>query len=512
MNEPPMVEGMRPTPRSHRRAVLRRGVAWNAFSEVAQFLFNFAAMLVLVRVIPPVEYGKATAATSVLVLLTSFSAAGLLAHTLQLHEGEHPDWTLHWHAALVLQGSLFVAANVIAALFWLIPAYRPAAPLLHIGSIGCVLNLPHLFAYQLLQRELDFRRSRLGIVMSSLANTGTAVVLGLAGCGAYAIVIGAQVAGLLPLPIYLLVIRRWRPDGPWFRWPDWRRHRASMRFGGTQMAMSLLFSARGALEAAVLPGTLGFGAIGLLGRAQAIHTQTAGRAGGVLRDAVYPLLPRSADDPPAFARHTTLFLLVALLAAVSGAAFVGLQGAQLSRVLYGEKWRAADPLIWPAAVAGLGVGLYQVAGMIVQASSRLRPLFALNVVQAALVAPLVLLTLAGVSIRQYAWLVAGAEVTAAVVALAVAARHLAPQWIASTLVPPFVATGLATAVIVLVRPLLAHQPPWVVLAVTSPLYAALIVVVLRLQAPMVLQAVLGRVRPGTRALRWLGLERRRDGT
>ena len=114
MNEPRMVEGMRPTPRSHRRAVLRRGVAWNAFSEVAQFLFNFAAMLVLVRVIPPVEYGKATAATSVLVLLTSFSAAGLLAHTLQLHEGEHPDWTLHWHAAFVLQGSLFVAANVIA--------------------------------------------------------------------------------------------------------------------------------------------------------------------------------------------------------------------------------------------------------------------------------------------------------------------------------------------------------------------------------------------------------------
>ncbi|MBI2795318.1 MAG: oligosaccharide flippase family protein [Gemmatimonadetes bacterium] len=505
MTATPPAAGVRPTPRSHRRTVLTHGAAWNAIAEVAQFCFNFAAMLVLVRIIAPAEYGKAAAVSSVLLLLNAFSASSVLAHTVQLREGEHPDWTLHWHAAFVLQGGLFAAANLVAGVCWLLPAYRPVAPLLHIGSIGCLLNLPHLFAYALLQRELDFARSRLGVILSSLLSTLTTVALGLAGWGAYAIVIGTHVSGLLPLPIYLLAMRRWRPDGPWFRWPHWRRHGAPLRFGGQQMAMSLLFSARGALEAAVLPGTLGFAALGLLGRAQSLHAQTAGRVGAVLRDTVYPLLPRSAGDAPTFARHATLFLLVAVLAGVAGAAFVGLEGPQLSRLLFGEKWREADPLIWPAVVAALAVGLFQVATLLLQSARRMRPLFALTVLEAAICAPLVLTTVLGLSLRRYAWVVAGAEAFTALVALRVASRHLAPRWLETTLLPPFVAVGLAAGATALLRQALVGQPPWVVLALTAPVYASLVVAALRALYPAILVAVLTRLRGGVAVLRLLRL-------
>ena len=115
-----------------------------------------------------------------------------------------------------------------------------------------------------------------------------------AGYGAMAIVAGSQVAALLPFSLYLLVVRRWRPATGWLRWPDWRAHAAAMRFWGQALTSGLLYSARGALEAAVLPGALGFASLGLLGRAQALHANTSGRVGNVLRDAVYPVLPRSA--------------------------------------------------------------------------------------------------------------------------------------------------------------------------------------------------------------------------
>jgi O-antigen/teichoic acid export membrane protein len=494
-----------PTPRSTRAAVLSRGVAWNAFSEVAQIVLNFAAMLLLVRIIPPAEYGKATAATSVLVLLTAFSAAGLLSHVLQLREGEQPDWTLHWHAALVIQGSLFVMANAIAGVYWLLPAYRPAAPLLHIGSIGCLLNLPHLFAYQLLQRELDFARSRLGIVLSSLASTITTVVLGLSGFGAYALVVGAQVAGLLPLPIYLLVIRRWRPDGPWFRWPEWRRHADSLRFGGQQMSLAFLSTARGSLEAAVLPGTLGFGAIGLLGRAVGLQAQTAGRAGNILRDTVYPLLPRAAGDPPTFARHTTLFAQATLLAALPAAVAVGLMGPQLSRVLYGAKWIAADPLIWPAALAGLGLATFQGGMLVVQAASRLRATLMLAVAEAALAAPIVLLTLRGASLERYATLVAAAELVAGAFALLTAARHLGRGWAWSVLAPGGVAAAAGAAAVLALRTPLGDMRAGVQLAVMLPSFLLAAVIGLRAGFPSVLRATFGRVRGGPALLGLLGL-------
>ncbi|MBI3790168.1 MAG: oligosaccharide flippase family protein [Gemmatimonadetes bacterium] len=497
--------GMRPTPRTHRRTVLTHGVAWNAVSEVAQVAFNFAAMLVLVRIIPPAEYGKATAATSVLVLLTSFSAAGLLGHVLQLHEGEDPDWTLHWHAAAVLQGGLFLAANVIAGVYWFLPAYRPAAPLLHVGSLGCLLNLPHLFAYQLLQRELDFRRSRLGIILSSLANTVATVALGVSGFGAYAIVIGAQVVGLLPLPVYLLVIRRWRPHGPWFAWPEWRRHAPSLRFGGQQMVMAFLATARGTVEAAVLPGTVGFAAIGLLGRANGLHGQTVGRLSNILRDTVYPLLPRSAGDPPTFARHTTLFVQATLLAAIPGAIALGLLGPELSRVLYGRKWIAADPLIWPVALAGLGLGAFGVGMLVVQAASRLRATIVLALIEAVLVAPLALVTISRTPLTSYAWLVAGGELVAGVLAIGVASRHLRASWAWDVFAPGLAAAAGGAAAVLALKGTLVARPAGVQLAVGAPAFLLAALGTLRVGFPGVLRNIVGRLKGGPVLLRWLAL-------
>lgn len=494
-----------PTPSSTRRAVLTHGVAWNAISEGAQVALNIAAMLVLVRIIPPGEYGKATAATSVLVFLSSFSASGLLQHALQLHEGEEPDWTLHWHAALVVQGTLFLVANAIAGLYWFLPAYRPAAPLLHAGSLGCLLNLPHLVAYQMLQRELDFRRSRLGLIVSSLANTLTAVALGVAGFGAWAIVLGAQVMGLVPLSAYLLLVRRWRPAGPWVAWPDWRRHAPSLRFGGLQMAMAFLATLRGSLEAAVLPGTAGFAAIGLLGRATGLHAQTVGRVTAVFKDTIAPLLPRSAGDPATYARHATMVVQATLLAALPGAVAIGLLGPEFSRVLYGRKWISADPLIWPAALAALGLGTFGIALFVVQAAGRLRATLVLAVAEAVVVAPLSLVTTAGASIVEYAWLAAAAECAAAVVGCLVAARHLAAGWAWSILAPALTAAGAGAAAVLAVVPHTATWPEGARLAVHLPLYLVAAAVGLRLAFPAVLQSTVGRVRGGAVLLRWLAL-------
>ena len=507
MSEPPLV--FQRTPRSHRRLVVRHGVAWSTFSEVAQFALNFAAMLLLVRIIPPAEYGKATAATSVLVLLTSFSASGLLGHVIQLHEGEEPDWTLHWHAALVVQGTLFVVANLVAGIYWLLPSYRPAAPLLHIGSLGCLLNLPHLFAYHLLQRELDFRRSRVGIVLSSLASTVTTVALGLAGGGAYAIVIGAQVAGLLPLTVYLFAIRRWRPVGPWIRWPEWRRHGDSVRFGGQQMLLGMLWGARGTLEAVIFPAAIGFGAMGLLGRATGLHGQTVGRASMILRDAVYPLLPRSAGDPNTFARHTTLFVQATLLAVLPGAVALGLLGPALSRVLYGNKWIAADPLIWPVALSGLGLGLFSVGLLVVQAASRLRATLLLAIAEATLAAPIVFVTLLGVSLERYAWMAAFAELAAGALALGVAARHLTRRWGWDAVAPSGVAAASGAATLLALRPLVSTARPGAQLGVLVPAFLLAAILGLRVAFPHVLRDILVRLKGGSVLLRWLALRHSR---
>ena len=260
----------------------------------------------------PYRFSSA-AVTGLLAFLSTANAHAFAGQSIQLAEGEDPDWSLHWHAAVVIQLTLFVVANAIAGVYWMVPAYRPLAPMLHVGSVGLLLAAPHILLSEMLTRELDFKRSRLLQAVSALGNTTLAVALGLAGWGAYAIILGAQVAHLLPFSLYLLFIRKWRPADGWFRWPSWHAYRPALRWGTQQVGSAMLGQARGAAEATVLPGAVGFVPLGLLGRAQALHSQTAGRLASIMQNTVYPLLPRAAGDPVVFGRQATLYLRAALL-------------------------------------------------------------------------------------------------------------------------------------------------------------------------------------------------------
>ncbi|MGB0110909.1 MAG: hypothetical protein WBP52_20620, partial [Terriglobales bacterium] len=78
------------------RRHVAHGLAWNTIYQVFQTVLSFGAMLVLVRVIPPAEYGRATAAVSWLLLMCSFGCAQFMNHALQLPKDVEPDWSLHW--------------------------------------------------------------------------------------------------------------------------------------------------------------------------------------------------------------------------------------------------------------------------------------------------------------------------------------------------------------------------------------------------------------------------------
>jgi len=75
-------------------------------------------MLVLVRIIPPVEYGRFGAVLGLLMLLNSFGFGGFVAQAMQLPDGREPDWSLHWSAGLGVTMTLrgFFPATVAGVL------------------------------------------------------------------------------------------------------------------------------------------------------------------------------------------------------------------------------------------------------------------------------------------------------------------------------------------------------------------------------------------------------------
>ena len=182
-----------------------------------------------------------------------------------------------------------------------------------------------------------------------------------------------------------------------------------------------------------------------------------------------------------------------------------MEGWVASRLLYGQRWIGADPLIRPAVIAAFGAAIFAVASSIVQASGRLRHAFLLNALAAAVGLPLLAVAVMRRDIEAYAWTLAVADTALAGAAMLVAARHFGASWERYALLPPAIATVAAGAALWAMRSTFAATSPFPRLVVGSAGFIAIYVTVLRIAYPEALTMMLARVRGGPRVLRWLRL-------
>ncbi|HUS63777.1 MAG TPA: oligosaccharide flippase family protein [Kofleriaceae bacterium] len=493
-----------PTP-SHRALVLQ-GVAWTALFQVFQIAVQFGSMIVLVRIIPPVEYGRVSAVLSFLVVLNAFSCANFMAQGLQLPEGEEPDWTAHFRAGLYLQLGLSAAAHLIAGVLWLSEYYRPIAPLLHVGAVGLLVDWPSQLRQAMLRREMNFRRYRIVLAVATLCGTAVNIGFGVAGFGAFAIVLGSNVTPAIPFALDLLLVRRWRPRAGWWRWPDWRTYRPALHFGVQQAGGALLAASKGVVTAAVLPPSLGLIAMGLLNRAQGLLGTTVGRVQAMLIETVYPLLPRYAADRARYPRQATLFAKALMWIVMPATIFLGIAGPQVSHLLYGQKWIAVDPLLGPAAAASLGILVASIGGGVLLAAGRLRVCFMLSVLGALLTLPMVSVVALGGGLSAYAWTQGICQGIAGVVALWAARQYLSPGWLGSVVLPPACASGCAAVATVAVDQIVEGLPLGVRVGALVAVFGAVVTLVLRVGFARELAPVVSRLPGGARLTRWLRLD------
>ena len=485
-----------------RHTIVMRALAWNSAFRVFETAISFAAMLVLVRIIAPAEYGRYGAVLGIITLLNGLGFGSFVGHALQLGDDAEPDWRLHWSAGLYIQTGAMLTAHTVAFACWFAADYRPIAPLLHIAAFGLVLDWPAQLNAVMLRRAMDFRRLKVILACSLALKLSLTVGLAWLGAGAYALVVGANVASAVPLALDLLVIQRWRPTGAWWRWPNWSRYDAALRFGGQQSASAMLSGARRALESVVFPATFGYVAIGLLGRAQALFGMTIGRGTEVLVECVYPLMPRAAADRAAFVRLATLFAQTVCWFAIPVAAYMAWEGRAISRLLYGRTWIDADPLIVPAVVAGLAGIVIVIAYDVLLAANRLRLCFTLDAATTVSASSVVLVTVVGGDLATYAWALAAVQVLTAILSGRLASPFLSAGWARLVLLPPAVCSVIALTAAAVVNAVVILESPAGTLLFSGAVYTAVVAGCFRALFPRELGIWMSRLPGGGRAT-WL---------
>lgn len=489
------------------RSLVLKGIVWNTLYQVFLAVLAFVAMLIVVRILPAAEYGRAATVSGFLGFINALNCEQFVSQALQIPKEEQPNWSAHWAVAFRFQLLLCLICNAVALACYFFPAYRSVAPLLHLASLGLIWDSATKVRSYMLRRSLDFQRLRIISMLSSLISIIATISLALMGCGAYALIVGGNVILNIPMAIDLIWLHKWRPEGGWLRPIRWREYRASLVFGFHQAGTGFLGAAQKALESAVLPGAIGFAGMGFWNRSQAIFITSVGRVQSIVSETVYPLLPLSSGDMTVYRRRATLFVEITFLILIPGMIYVGMEGPPLSRLLYGQKWVAVDPYIWPGTLFCAGAMISLTATNILLGANRLRSRTILYCLQAVVGIPALVIVILRRDLLLYAWAMAVGQVIMSVISFGFVSRLLTDDWGRRVLWPPAVSSLAGMALLWTGNQFIPPKPILHVM-VSALSYGMAVSLVLRFLFPQALYDLLGRLPGGRKMQTWLRLNYR----
>ncbi|MEZ5353432.1 MAG: oligosaccharide flippase family protein [Bryobacteraceae bacterium] len=345
-------------------ASVRSGMAWMAGLAVFRDVLQFAVMIVLTRMIDPAAYGQFALITAITGVGAVLSFRVFLEHTLQQRDGE-PDYQLHFTVGAATQIALFTALNLLALILRTTPRWRGIAMPLHLISLLPLFDWPGELRVKMLERSMDWSRLRLLQGVALVAGAVAALIAAFAGAHVYALLVQTLVTPI-PFAIDLFVGARWRPSFVWNRaafLPAWR-------YGRTRLASGLTITGRQLLESGTLARVVGFGPLGIYGRAAGLASLCCLKAPSMLTLALFPVLTRMEPGSAQGRRAAALLFRAIAWSVIPAGAFLSIAASPAVRLLYGEKWTGAIPLVpWALGAFGLAA-LGQTASTLLLSSMR----------------------------------------------------------------------------------------------------------------------------------------------
>lgn len=330
----------------------RSAVIWNTAFNLFRDFLQFGTMLVLVRVLPPEAYGKFGMVMSIVGFLGIFSFNSFLFHIIQIQDDDSVDYHLHFTAGAIINLTMFLVAHGIAAVLHSTTTYRPVANLLHVLSFTFLLEWPCEFRRKMLERAFDWKRLRLLHGAGLLCSSTLAVLMGLRGAGAYALVVPG-ITVTLPFIFDLFIVTQWRPDWRW----SWQNYRAAWVFGWNRIGSGLAMSGRQLLESSTLVKSLGYAQLGVFNRSLGLSQMFCLKFSVQLMYAIYPVLTRLNSDPSNTMRVNGLVLRVVAWVVIPTATVFSALAEPVVAFIYGKQWVAVIPLLPWAMLSGVAVSL-----------------------------------------------------------------------------------------------------------------------------------------------------------
>lgn len=347
------------------------GIRWLVYARAGVQLVGVGSSLVIARLVPPAEFGRAAIALTVWAIGNALCAEGFGAAIVQRPQISKP--MLRTAAFL---GFASAAIVTLVAVLAVAPAAAAAtgegtSELVRLSAPGFLIAASATVPLAILNRRLDFRRVAINELTATSVGIGATLALALAGLNGAAIILGVLVSTL-----FNTILAVWAAPSVAPR-PERKELASLVRFGLPVQGASAVYAMQRYGAVSVVGATLGATAAGFFQRAYGLAMEYQTKVSSIMLTIAFPVYSRMDDRTRVIdlrrritrAHASVLFPFLLLICA---------QAPVLVPWLYGPEWApAADPTS-VLAIAGLGAAILTGTGPIMLAIGRPHVLFVYN--------------------------------------------------------------------------------------------------------------------------------------
>ena len=325
---------------------VRGGVAV-IIGQVLRTLIQLIGLILLARLLTPVDFGLVAMVTSVIGITSVLSDFGLSMAIMR--ETDLPPairdalFYINTVLALATAGCVWLAAPLIAG-FYGEPVLEDVTRWLALSV--CIAGLAPQFRAELARTHKFGALATVDPVAQGVALVA-ACIAAVQGAGYWAVVIQQGTAAVV-LVLSLVVLSRYVPRSQ----PSLRGVKEHVSLGATSLAIDVTNYAAVYAAPMAVGQALGAAAVGLYNRAFQLVAFPLVQLAGPLTRVVVPILAHVDEGPKlvAAAKRVQLAMAYALLPFL---VFIIVGGADLVDVLFGPDWRSSGPLAQILAVGGV---------------------------------------------------------------------------------------------------------------------------------------------------------------
>lgn len=358
---------------------MARGAVARIIGQGVSFAVRMGYLVVMARILSPTDFGLFTMVLVVTGILDIIVYGGLTMSAVQKHEITQDEISnLFWLNVLLsitLAAICFLCGPLLVH-FYGEPRVWWIASVLLVGLIVGSAGSQHM---AIMQRQLRYTELTAIDVVGSLSSTIIGISMAVAGCGYWALVVGAVT---LPIVNTLCVwwVSGWRPSAP-SRSVDVR---PMVRYGITVVSNGLVVYFAYNTEKILLGRFWGVELLGLYGRANQLIGLPIAQLHSAIGGVAFAGLARVQNDPERYRRYFLKIYALAVSLTAPVTLFCAVYAEDIILVALGPKWIEAAPLFRALAPTVLVFGFINPMAWLLQSSG----LQARSLMMAFVIAPL----------------------------------------------------------------------------------------------------------------------------